>query len=165
VPEGPLTSSARDLRALLLDARRTATILVTLAEEMPVNESRELTAALDRELGLRVSHVVINQVYPSRFEAGSLPARVLDAVEAGPGAAPPAAPAANVGADAQRDLAALIAHSQLAHGRRLLNERYIAELERSLSIAHSQLPFLFVPSIGPDEIRTLSRTLEERLGA
>lgn len=172
VPEGPLTRDARTLRELLLDARRTAVILVTLAEEMPVNESRELTAALDRELGMRVSHVVINQVYPQRFEDGSLPARVLDVLDTprGPGPAGlgadlglPAAGAA--GARDQRDVAALIAHSQLARGRRRLNERYIAELERSLAAPHSQLPYLFVPSIGPAEIQALSRTLEEHLGS
>jgi anion-transporting ArsA/GET3 family ATPase len=170
VPEGPLTRDARTLRELLLDERRTAVILVTLAEEMPVNESRELTAALDRELGMRVSHVVINQVHPQRFEDGSLPARVLDTLDAqrGAGLAAPGVDLGQLGAPAtseQRDLAALIAHSQLARGRRRLNERYIAELERSLPIAHSQLPYLFVPSIGPAEIQALSRTLEERLGA
>lgn len=168
VPEGPLTRDARTLRELLLDARRTAVILVTLAEEMPVNESRELTGALDRELGMRVSHVVINQVHPQRFDDGSLPARVLEALD-GEGVAGRASPGADLGqmgaSDEQRDLAALIAHSQLARGRRRLNERYIAELERSLPIAHSQLPYLFVPSIGPAEIQALSRTLEERLGA
>jgi anion-transporting ArsA/GET3 family ATPase len=175
VPEGPLTRDARTLRELLLDARRTAVILVTLAEEMPVNESRELTDALDRELGMRVSHVVINQVYPQRFEDGSLPARVLDVLDTprGPGPAglganlglPAAGGPGPVGAGArdQRDVAALIAHSQLARGRRRLNERYIAELERSLAIPHSQLPYLFVPSIGPAEIQALSRMLEERL--
>jgi anion-transporting ArsA/GET3 family ATPase len=164
VPEGPLTRDARTLRELLLDARRTAVILVTLAEEMPVNESRELTAALDRELGMRVSHLVINQVYPQRFESGSLPARVLDALDDGDGRG--GAPGlAGGGTREQRDLAALIAHSQLARGRRRLNERYIAELERSLPIPHSQLPYLFVPSIGPAEIQALSRTLEERLGS
>jgi anion-transporting ArsA/GET3 family ATPase len=164
VPEGPLTRDARTLRDLLLDARRTAVILVTLAEEMPVNESRELTAALDRELGMRVSHVVINQVYPQRFEDGSLPVRVLDALDA-PGQPAAGAPDLAAGAGDQRDVAALIAHSQLARGRRRLNERYIAELERSLQTPHSQLPYLFVPSLGPAEIQALSRTLEERLGS
>lgn len=176
VPEGPLTRDARTLRELLLDVRRTAVILVTLAEEMPVNESRELTAALDRELGMGISHVVINQVYPQRFEDGSLPARVLDTLEAqaGPGLVgggvdfgqPGATDASDRGSLAARDaLDALIRHSLLARGRRQLNERYIAELEGSLSVPHSQLPYLFVPSLGPAEIQALSRTLEERLGS
>jgi len=170
VPEGPLTSSAREVRSLLLDPQRTAIVLVTLAEEMPVNEARELTTALDRELGMRVSHVVINQVYPQRIADDSLPARVLDALEQRPGlgglgqpalvehGAGPGLPTAE-----QRDLAALVAHSQLARGRRRLNERYIAELEASLQVPHSQLPYLFVPTMSATEIETLSRMLEQSL--
>lgn len=188
VPEGPLTSSAREVRSLLLDPQRTAILLVTLAEEMPVNEARELTTALDRDLGMRVSHVVINQVYPQRIADDSLPARVLDTLEQRPGLvrdlgqpdagpdAPQAVPqavrqdvrqAAGQGlvTPEERDLAALVAHSQLARGRRRLNERYIAELQASLKVPHSQLPYLFVPTIGPTEIETLSRLLEEHLAS
>ena len=42
VPEGPLTRDARAIKALLCDPVRTAAVLVTLAEEMPVNEALEL---------------------------------------------------------------------------------------------------------------------------
>jgi anion-transporting ArsA/GET3 family ATPase len=171
VPEGPLTASAGEVRSLLLDPRRTTILLVTLAEEMPVNEARELTAALDRELGMRVSHVIINQVYPERIADGSLPARVLDALEQQPGLVGKdlgqlvGDPAPGLTPAEQRELASLIAHSQLARGRRRLNERYIAELQASLKVPHSQLPYLFAPTLGPTEIETLSRLLEERLGA
>lgn len=179
VPEGPLTASAGEVRTLLRDPLRTAVVLVTLAEEMPVNEARELTAALDRDLGMRVSHVVINQVYPPRIADDSLPARVLDALEQrpGPGGKDLGQLVAGAGSDAgsgvssdpatpeQRDLAALVAHAQLARGRRRLNERYIAELEASLKVPHSQLPYLFAPTLGLAEIETLSRLLEERLGS
>jgi anion-transporting ArsA/GET3 family ATPase len=172
VPEGPLTSSAREVRSLLLDPQRTAILLVTLAEEMPVNEARELTTALDRELGMRVSHVVINQVYPPRIADDSLPAHVLDALEPrlqpghgdlGQPAIIEPGPGPGLATSEQRDLAALVAHSQLARGRRRLNERYIAELEASLQVPHSQLPYLFVPTMGPTEIESLSRTLEQSL--
>lgn len=177
VPEGPLTRDARALRALLQDPARTAIILVTLAEEMPANEARELSAALDRELGIRVSHLVINQVYPPRLEDGSVPAQVLDALARSPALArpdpgdpgdlggDPGGDPGPAGAEARRDLAALVAHGQLARGRRQLNERYIAELERTLQMPRTQLPNLFVPTIGPDEIEQLSRLLEERLRA
>ena len=48
VPEGPLTRDARTVKELLTDPARTAAVLVTLAEEMPVNEALELEAKLDR---------------------------------------------------------------------------------------------------------------------
>lgn len=171
VPEGPLTRDARALRTLLRDPARAAVVLVTLAEEMPVNEARELSASLRQELGIQVSHVVVNQVYPARLDEGSVPAQVLDALSRDPGVARPdlggaagdPGPGPEPGADARRDLAALVAHSELARSRRRLNERYLAELESSLSIPQTQFPYLFVPTIGPDEIEQLSRLLEERL--
>ena len=46
VPEGPLTRDARTIKELLCDPARTAAVLVTLAEEMPVNEAIELEAKL-----------------------------------------------------------------------------------------------------------------------
>src|SRR6185369_6757696 len=46
VPEGPLTRDARTVRQLLCDPARTSVVLVTLAEEMPVNEAIELESKL-----------------------------------------------------------------------------------------------------------------------
>lgn len=149
VPEGPLTRDARSLRTLLADTTRTAVVLVTLAEEMPANEASELASALDGTLGLRVAHLVINQVYPDRFRAGSAQDAILDAVvKSGDESAP---------------LAALGAHAALERGRRRLNEEYIRELESRIAAPQSQLPFLFVPSLGPAEIQELSRALEAQL--
>ena len=48
VPEGPLTRDARTIKELLTDPARTAAVLVTLAEEMPVNEALELEGKLER---------------------------------------------------------------------------------------------------------------------
>jgi MFS family permease len=53
-------------------AEATAAVLVTLAEEMPVNEAIELEAKLS-SFGIKPQHVVCNQVYPQHFAAGSLP--------------------------------------------------------------------------------------------
>src|SRR4029078_6515081 len=63
VPEGPLTRDARTIQDLLRDGRRTAVVLTTLAEEMPVAEARDLAGALDREIGLAVTRLVVNQVF------------------------------------------------------------------------------------------------------
>lgn len=150
VPEGPLTRDAAEVRDLLRDARRTAVVVVTLAEEMPANEARELSQALDQRLGLRVSHVLVNQVYPDRFPAESAQESVLDALLRGPRAA---------------ELDALAAHAELERSRRRLNEEYIRELRTSIPAPQSELPFLFVPHIGQREIQELSRLLERNLGA
>ena len=44
VPAGPLRRDAEWMEAMLVDPRRTALVIVTLPEEMPVNEAIELDA-------------------------------------------------------------------------------------------------------------------------
>jgi anion-transporting ArsA/GET3 family ATPase len=150
VPEGPLTRDARALRDLLTDRDRTSMVLVTLAEEMPSNEARELSAMLAEQLGIATAQLVVNQVYPDLFPAGSPPAAVLEALQH------------DDGGDA--DLFALAAHGRLAAGRRALNDRYLALLAESVKAPQLQLPRLFVPSIGPSELAELS-TMVERTAA
>jgi anion-transporting ArsA/GET3 family ATPase len=146
VPEGPLTRDARDLQALLRDPARTALVLVSLAEEMPANEARELQDKLSTGLGIEPQLVVANQVYPDRFPTGSPQGQVLDALLSG--AVPP-------------PLAALTAHADLARSRRALNERYLDQLRRTVRAPLAELPLLFVPRLGPDHVQQLSATLEK----
>jgi anion-transporting ArsA/GET3 family ATPase len=145
VPEGPLTRDARVLRDQLLDRSRTAAVLVTLAEEMPVAEARELHVILRRQLGLEVSRLIVNQVHPDRFPAGSPSEQVLDQLLSSP---PPG------------ELGLLTDHGRTALRRRRLNERYLAELKRHLAAPLLELPHLFVPRFGPSEVDQLSRMLE-----
>ena len=149
VPEGPLTRDARKVVELLLDRRRTALALVTLAEEMPANECRDLAGTLN-QLGIKTSHVLVNQVYPDRFPEGSPQAQVLDQLEGR--------------ADLPTSLAALANHAELARRRRTLNERYISQIEHTVPAPHSLFPLLFTPSLGPTEIEQLSQLVEERVG-
>jgi anion-transporting ArsA/GET3 family ATPase len=144
VPEGPLTRDARVLRDQLLDRSRTAAVLVTLAEEMPVAEARELHVILRRSLGIEVSRLVVNQVQPDRFPAGSPGEQVLERLLAAP---PPG------------ELVPLAEHGRLALRRRRLNERYLAELRRHLTAPLIELPFLFVPRFGSTEVDHLSAIL------
>jgi anion-transporting ArsA/GET3 family ATPase len=143
VPEGPLTRDAAALRRQLMDPAHTAIALTTLAEEMPVAEARELTAVLHKQLGLRVSRLIVNQVFPDRFPHGSPGEQVLERLEGATG-----------------DLAPLAGHGWTALRRRRLNERYLAELGRHLALPRLELPLLFSPRLGPDEIDQLSRLVE-----
>ena len=143
VPEGPLTRDAATLRRQLQDSSHTAIVVTTLAEEMPVTEARELTAALHRQLNLRVARLIVNQVFPERFPPGSPGERVLERLDGASG-----------------DLASLAGHGRTAMRRRRLNERYIAELARHLALPRLELPLLFAPSLGPDEVDYLSRLIE-----
>ena len=148
VPEGPLTRDARIVKELLSDPTRTAAIMVTLAEEMPVNEAIELESKLTG-LGIVPQAVVCNQVYPNHFPHGTPVARVLDALLADPNTRSP--------------LAEVAAHGSLARDRRKLNERYLGELRRRTQIPVTELPMVFAPQLGPAHIVTLGAELEAKL--
>jgi len=146
VPEGPLTRDAHQLQALLRDPDRTAIVLVSLAEEMPANEARELQDKL-AGLGLEPQQLVANQIYPDRFPAGSPQGQVLDALTGDPAAPSP--------------LPALVQHADLARSRRLLNERYLEQLRRTVRAPLAELPLLFVPRLLPAHVQQLSQMLEK----
>ena len=144
VPEGPLTRDARTIKELLCDRARTATVLVTLAEEMPVNEACELEAKLIA-LGIVPQHVLCNQVYPDHFPAGSPVARVLDTLAAEPALASP--------------LREVTQHALLSRDRRRLHEHYLVELRRRAKTPVQELPMLFAPTLGLAHVQALGATL------
>ena len=141
VPESPLTRDARTVKALLCDPARTSVVLVTLAEEMPVNEAIELEGKLTA-MGIVPQQLLVNQVFPRHFPPGSPVTRVLDAVTTD--AAALAAP-----------LAQLVAHAQLSRDRRELNDRYLSELRKRAATRVDELPMLFAQALGPTEVKLL----------
>jgi anion-transporting ArsA/GET3 family ATPase len=144
VPEGPLTRDARTIKSLLCDPVRTAAVLVTLAEEMPVNEAIELEAKLT-QLGIVPQQLLVNQTFPQHFAPGAPVTRVLDALVADPALGPPLAPVA--------------AHAQLSRDRRALNERYLTELRARAKTKVAELPTLFVPTLGQAEVSQLGEQI------
>ncbi len=144
VPEGPLTRDARTVKELLTDPVRTAAVIVTLAEEMPVNEAIELEAKLTG-LGIIPQQLVVNQVYPDHFPAGMPVARVLDALVADPALPSP--------------LVALTAHASMSRARRALNAHYLVELAKRAHTPIAQLPMVFAKSLGSADVRALGQLL------
>jgi len=64
---GPVARQAREIMSFIGDARRTAVLAVSSAEEMPVTETLELRGQLRQQVGLDVSLIVVNAVVPHRF--------------------------------------------------------------------------------------------------
>lgn len=144
VPEGPLTRDARTVKDLLTDRARTAAVLVTLAEEMPVNEAIELDSKLS-ELGIVPQQIVCNQIYPQHFPPGAPVSRVLDALAADSSLASP--------------LREVTEHATLSRDRRALNERYLAELRARAKAPVLELPMLFAPALDVSHVRKLGGML------
>jgi anion-transporting ArsA/GET3 family ATPase len=132
---GPLYAMVERMWRLLSDPARTALNIVTLPEEMPVNESIDLHRAAE-ELGLPRGELIVNGVYPDVF-----------------GAAIHALQDLHVDSRVARAVADR-ARSQL--GRRREHERMIAILEDRLPHRRVLLPYVFSPAIGPAEIEMLA---------
>ena len=147
VPDGPLTRDAKSAHALLIDPARTAILLVTLAEEMPVNESIELAGKLREKVGATVGPLIVNQLYPPRFVAGPSHRALADLPD--------------VSGDALLD--PLLLRARIASRRREMNDRYLAKLSSALPMPQAQLPYLFAPDFGADQVEDLSQRLEAQL--
>ncbi|HKY39763.1 MAG TPA: ArsA family ATPase [Polyangiaceae bacterium] len=68
-PPGVLRTDAERAWTQFRDPAQSGVVVVTLPEEMPVNESLELCQALQGELGLPLLALVINQVVPELLTA------------------------------------------------------------------------------------------------
>jgi anion-transporting ArsA/GET3 family ATPase len=160
VPEGPLTRDARTIKALLCDPARTSAVLVTLAEEMPVNEAIELEAKLTA-LGIVPQQLLVNQVFPRHFPPGSPVSRVLDALVAeSPRVTDPTGPSARPAPSALAPpLAQLAAHAALSRDRRALNERYLGDLRARAKTKVDELPMLFAPTLGAADVQQLGERI------
>ena len=144
VPDGPLTRDARTIKALLQDPARTGAVLVTLAEEMPVNEAIELETKLSA-MGIVPQQIVVNQVFPDHASPGTPAAKVIDALTAAPSLTSP--------------LAELAHHALLSRERRVLNTHYIGELAERTKTPIRLLPMVFSAALGPADVKQLGTQL------
>lgn len=64
VKSGPIGQMAADVAAFLADEQRSGTVVVSMAEEMPVEETRGLLKAMETRLQRRPEFIVLNALYP-----------------------------------------------------------------------------------------------------
>jgi anion-transporting ArsA/GET3 family ATPase len=149
VPEGPLTRPAAATLTLMRDPARAAMVLVTLAEDLPSNETVELAKKQNETVQMPFGPLVVNQLYPPRFVTGPS-ARAVESM------------AEDVG---DPELQPLVDTARLAQRRRALNDRYLERLKRDLPLPQVQLPYLFSPDFGPQAVDDLSNRLEGQIVA
>jgi len=134
---GPLHRKAEAIQRLLTDTESTGVVLVTLAEEMPVNETLDLFHALHGRLKTAVDALVVNGLFPPTdppLDTAALH-RLRDAapVFAAPG------------------LATVLAEAGIFyHARSRINRQHLERLERELNVPRVEVPFL------PDEAKGLA---------
>jgi anion-transporting ArsA/GET3 family ATPase len=141
VPAGPLRHDAEWMKRLLVDPVKTAVALVTLPEEMPVNEAIELDAQVRGVLGMARSGLFVNAMPSSRISPAE--ARALRRAAASP---PPLGPAARAA-----ELASLRAEE--AH-------RHLARARAAIELPTTVIPL--VPSAGWElaQIEEVARAID-----
>jgi anion-transporting ArsA/GET3 family ATPase len=138
---GPIHAQAQELDRFITDHDLTGTAIVSLPEEMPVNETAMLERELREEIGVAVDRVYMNALYPERFANNE--AEQLEAAR--PGAS---------GAVGEALRAAVSEH------RRARSQRaQLARLRRRVSTPVKTLPFIFQPVLGVDDARELAGRL------
>ena len=135
---GPIRNQAEALDSFITDRRRTGAVIVSLPEEMPVNESELLERELSENVGVSVDRVYMNALYPERFSESDADrlASVSDSVDGAGRAAVKAA---------------------LSERRRAVAHRGQLERLRKLVAAPVwTLPFVFEPELGVAGIERLA---------
>ena len=154
---GPIRDQAQTVLDMLTDPKRTHLQLVTLLEEMPVQETIDSAEALE-ELGVTLGPVIVNRVIDERFDDASrksLEALKPDGVTT---------IAADAGLELDSDAAEALLRIGMTHLHRLeLQHRMREELTTELRLPVLELPFLWREHFGPDEIAELAEIIEEAL--
>lgn len=135
---------------LLQDPERTGIVLVTTAEEMPVNETVEMHRRLRSDLHLPPALLVVNRVHETDLSAAD-----VDVLERG---------VERSGGSSE------FAREVVRRGREELgwvaiNQRYLARLREEIPLLSAVLPLFFTEEFGMTEIREISRRLAETLAA
>jgi anion-transporting ArsA/GET3 family ATPase len=144
VGEGPLASDARNMRALITDPERTAFHIVTLPEELPVEEAVELERSRVETLSVPAGLCVVNRVWPDGVPDSEWPA-VEEALR---------------GAE---DLDGCANALEWMRTRQAGQSRLLERIRADLSVPVVVLPFVFSPSFGRPAIEMLANHLEAQL--
>jgi anion-transporting ArsA/GET3 family ATPase len=136
---GPIHSQAEELDRFITDS--TGAAIVSLPEEMPVNESASLEESLTGDVGMAVDRVYMNALYPERFSKsdGSELERALE------------------DADGPAKAAVRAALSELRRSRSQRDQ--LQRLKRAVSTPVKTLPFIFKPSLDVPSLERLSGAL------
>lgn len=148
VGAGPIATQAEDVLEMLADPNRCRVLLVTLAEETPVNEVIETAFALEDEIGVALGPVIVNGLVEVPEGLGDDFDGGLDAL---------------ISAHAPRLSAADVAELRSAATFRLRwaarQSEQVARLTTRLPLAQLTTPYLFTTEPGPAELELLSDAL------
>jgi anion-transporting ArsA/GET3 family ATPase len=143
VSGGPIGTTSRRLLELLADHDRAAVVLVSIADDMAVNEATEARAAVAGDLRMRVTPPILNLAAAKRFTREDQEA------------------IARLAADSPDD--PLLAAADLQIRARRETERHLARLRTAFRLAPVALPEVDDGRPDPQHLRDLGDRLERIL--
>jgi len=141
---GHMYDEAVAIHRVLTDGDFTALNIVTLPEEMPVNETRMLYDAARTQLGIPLGFVIANGIYPPMFDEREL-AMLGDATD-----------------DHER---AILDAAKFRLARTRLQRKYLAELYEATPLPVVEFPFVFAEKIDFVAIRTMAESLHTQIAS
>lgn len=133
ISSGHMFEESERIQTLLKDPEQTAIHLVTLAEEMPVNETLMMREELERRVGVNIGAVIANAIYPPIFSAEEQ--RWLKEAEK-------SAPVGGAAAGSSM-LGGLIDAANFRAQRVEMQQYHLARLKREVDRPVYQIPFHF----------------------
>ena len=163
---GPAKTHSQWVRDLIEDPARTRLVLVTLPEELPVNETIEMARALREKVRVPFEHVIVNAVAPKLFtdkEAKALRSLQEDADRSA---------RLSSALEGEAALEDLLGAADAAMSRRALHEHHLRRLwahlgRRARGAAGGrqsaktliELPFIYRSSLSEEDLRGLGEIL------
>jgi anion-transporting ArsA/GET3 family ATPase len=138
---GPIHSQAEQLDAFITDQSLAGVAIVSLPEEMPVNETGVLERELRDEVGIAVDRVYMNALYPERFSARE------------------AEQLAALAGQEDGGVRAAVRAALSEHRRARSQRAQLARLRRRVRAPVRTMPFIFEPELGVEGAQRLAARL------
>ena len=142
VQTGPLADEARAMRDLLWDRARTVVHLVSLAEELPAQETRELARATRDKLRMPLGTLFINRVWPERA-----PEDIQDSIN-------------EIRDVASGEAAKAVACFDQLEARRASQSEHLAKLRETLHMPQVVIPEIFDGARGLDALSDIGQIIQ-----
>jgi anion-transporting ArsA/GET3 family ATPase len=139
---GPIRAQAADVVSLLSDPHRCQVMLVTLAEETPVNEAVETAFHLEDRAGVKLAPIVVNGLWPHLDFPPEVPTSLGVSTEAA---------------------ARLQRAADFRRNRQAQQDEQVARLASELPLPQLPLPYLFTTDLGLVEVKELAAALGRSL--
>ena len=143
-PPGLLRKEADRCLEMFQNPREAGTVLVTLAEDMPANETIELHDALVSELSMSIAGLVVNRQLPYLF-APEDAQKILDLPS-------------KLAGDTETLKLARAGRARML--REQVQRESLEKLRAGIPIAPIALPYLFAPEWGRSSVESLSRAFD-----